>query len=154
MPMATLTHNAPLHWFHITTFFMRHFFIVCWNSSNLSPPGSSIHVHYYNRIVPRHDMKLNIFVWIPSNILSSLITRVPTSMATQFLSLPFYNSSRVLEGPRSIMGSPLPTLSWKHVCPQCIQLNVILIIFFFSQSLLIDQCTHDTIGSWIFLQRF
>jgi len=43
------THNAPLHWFLIITFQIRHFSMVCWVSSNFSPPGLFVHIHYYSR---------------------------------------------------------------------------------------------------------
>jgi hypothetical protein len=33
----------------IITFHIRHFSMVCWNSTNLSPHGFFIHIHYYNR---------------------------------------------------------------------------------------------------------
>ena len=118
------THTMhPYIEFQIITFHIRHFSLVGWNSTNLLPHGFFIHIYYYNRTmfscfkwwwpqISIHETK--IFTWMHSNILSSLVTRVPTSMATQFFSLPCYNFDRVLEGPPSIMGGPLLTLSCKH----------------------------------------
>jgi hypothetical protein len=77
---------------------------------------------------------------------SLLMTMVATFMATQFLSLRLYNSGRVLEDPLFIMGNPFPSFSYNMF-----YLNALIRCGsyeqFYSQTLLVGQCTHDTIGS-------
>jgi hypothetical protein len=60
------------------------------------------------------------------------------------LSLPFHNYGRILEGPPSMMGSPLPSLS----CQSMHLLNAfnqrVSHEHYGPQSFLIGQCIHDT----------
>jgi hypothetical protein len=133
MSMATSTHNAPLHCSQIITFHIRHFSLVCWNSTNILPHGSFINIYYYNIIIffcfkmimtsnPHTFYEIKISYECIQAFFSPIVTRVPIFMATEFLSLPFFNSGRILEDPFSIMGSPMPAHLCKHAFPQCIKL--------------------------------
>ena len=80
-----------------------------------------------------------------------IVTRVPTFMATQFCYLPFFRSSRILEYPSSITGSPLSTPSCKHAFPQCIQFYVLLMSTLVPKHFELVK-VFMILCSWIFLQ--
>jgi hypothetical protein len=79
-----------------------------------------------------------------SSILSSLVTRVPTFMATQFLFLPLLQLCKILEGPPSILGSPLSFPLMQTCISSMHSINVLSYEHFHSQSFLMGQCIHDT----------
>jgi hypothetical protein len=129
--------------FRFATLYDKHLAIMCWISINLfticliysRPLLQQDRASCYKMIRSsnQHDVIWNqSFIWMHPHILSLLALKVPIFMATQFLSLPFYNSDRVLEGPPSIMGSQLPALSCKHAFLQCIQFKVLLMSTFVS----------------------
>ena len=89
-------------------------------------------------------MKLKSFTWIPLIILPSLITRVPTLMATQYVSLQcLHNVSKTLGGPPSLLKIPLFVLYANMHFLEAIPCNVLSMRTFSSNRSLIGPCIHD-----------